>query len=301
MPGLLGVHTTGSSRCINKVGRCFPRVCPWKVTISNRRCIIWSNHWFSGVNLAVRFGGGYVLRPKKTIAEEIEIMEVDALENHSTIDLHLPPLLERGTTTQLNVQKIMFLQKLGRWKQFFRCESGIKTRTSCCCRLNQFLMFFKKLAVFSHSCRAWSVGRSVLHVGCLNERTYQLAQHLLLVGKNMAWGNKNTFSQMFFHSESSWWRSHIEELPQWILCFPTYSGRFCIPSWELTYPTYGRGKSPSSYLWRDMFVPWRVSRELLFCAKNVHNTKWAPTSCNYGCNSTHRGRNPSYPFIFGHL
>ena len=65
MPGLLGVHTTGSSRCINK-GRCFPRVCPWKVTISNRRCIIWSNHWFSGVNLAVRFGGSLsFLRPKK--------------------------------------------------------------------------------------------------------------------------------------------------------------------------------------------------------------------------------------------
>ena len=30
------------------------------------------------------------------------------------------------------------------------------------------------------------------------------------------------------------------------------------------------------------------------------NTKWAPTYFKYGFNSTYRGCNPSYPFIFGH-
>ena len=168
----------------------------------------------------------------------------------------------------------MFLQRPGCWKQFFSMWEWNKKKNILLLKVKPISHVLSKHGqFFPHFCRAWSVGRLVLHVG-----TYQLAQHHLLdEGRNR------------------------EELPQGILCFPTYSGRFCIPSWELTYPTYGRGKSPSSYR-RDMFVPWRVSPELLlFCAKNVHNTMWATTSCNSGCNSTHRDYNPSYPFIFGHL
>ena len=113
----------------------------------------------------------------------------------------------------LTCKKSFFLQWLGCWKQFFRCESGIKTRTSCCWRLNQFLMFFKTWAVFSPFLQGlvgWSVGASCWMSQWKNLPT-GTAPHCLLVGKKHGMSGmrlqKHILTTCFFHSESSWWRS----------------------------------------------------------------------------------------------
>lgn len=177
---------------------------------------------FRGKSGCAFWGRVSFLRPKKTIAEEIEKkwkstpwkrrVELSPFlgchRHHQDffnvfrlgdpyIDLHLPQLTGKlGRQPNLTCKKSIFFTETWLLKAVF---SMWEWKTSCCWRLNQVLMFFPWIA-FPFFLQSAELSRlvKVLHVGCFNERTYQSAQHHLWVEKNLAWGNKNKSHNMFF-------------------------------------------------------------------------------------------------------
>lgn len=113
------------------------------------------NHWFSGVNLAVSFGEG-MLSPFPgcwlfTTRFFFTFFGSGIPYRPSFATIYW----EEGRQPNLTCKKSCFYSDFFVESSFFRCESGIKTRTSCCWRLNQFLMF-----PFLQGLVGWSVGAS---------------------------------------------------------------------------------------------------------------------------------------------